>query len=240
MKNYKNKLATHKGRRGSGGGFSALPHEYFQSQEYARLSPRAVKLLIDMYCQYRGNNNGDLTATWSIMRRCGWTSKSQLKKALDELERTGWLLRTRQGSINAPTLYAVTFRGIDHCGGKLETGIKPDSKPLHLWRNPEYAIQRPPSRRRVKTMSPDLHTGDAAPLEGSIGPVSKFLLPRMEGRFVEFPWDFLPFDTGTFIDVYQGGCTHRCCGEREQDEPLPVLRSARHPGGNSEDDLSYA
>ena len=138
MKDYKKKFSTHKGRRGSGGSFAALPHEYFQSPQYARLSPRAVKLLIDVYCQYRGNNNGDLTATWSLMRPRGWTSKSQLQKALDELEQSGWLLRTRQGTINMPSLYAVTFRGIDPCEGKLDAGIKPHPTPLHLWRRPDY------------------------------------------------------------------------------------------------------
>lgn len=83
-----------KGRRSTSGSLSALPHAYFQSEQYARLSARAVKLLVDLSCQYRGKNNGDLTATWSIMRRAGWTSKSQLAKGLAEIESAGdWLIR---------------------------------------------------------------------------------------------------------------------------------------------------
>jgi len=45
-----------KGRR-SAPHYSQLIHAYFESPEYARLSPRAVKALIDLYCQYRGSNN---------------------------------------------------------------------------------------------------------------------------------------------------------------------------------------
>ena len=122
-----------KGRRDSGT-FSKLIHAYFQSPEFAGLSPRAVKALIDIYCQYRGNNNGDLCAAISIMKARGWRSKDQLSKALKELIEKGWLTITRQGGRNMATLYAVTFMPIDECHGKLD--VMPTSTPLHLWKRP--------------------------------------------------------------------------------------------------------
>ena len=73
-----------KGRRNHRG-FSMLFHDYFTSAEYAAVSPRAVKALLDIYCQFRGSNNGDLCAAWTIMSKRGWTSKDQLDKALREL-----------------------------------------------------------------------------------------------------------------------------------------------------------
>jgi hypothetical protein len=165
------------------GGFSALPHDIFQSSQYAALSPRAVKLLIDIYCQFRGTNNGDLSASWRFMQKRGWKSKSQLAKALAELDVTRWVLRTRQGDINKPTLYAVTFKGVDHCGGKLD--VPADPKPSHSWKYPETERAARLSGRRVKrekrplvvsleawsskegkTHRPALHTGHTAPHEG--------------------------------------------------------------------------
>lgn len=144
-----------KGRRTTRG-FSMLIHDYFRSPQYAALSARAVKALIDLYTQFRGNNNGDLCATWSIMRTLGWTSKDQLGKAIAELEECGWIIRTRQGpasrALNGrkpPTLYAVTFLGIDHCGGKLD--VQPNPAPSHLW----------------KTMCPPRPTGHVDPPHGA-------------------------------------------------------------------------
>ena len=195
-----------KGRRNRTGSFSALVHEYFQSPQWAALSHRAARLLIDVYCQYRGTNNGDLCASWSVMRKRGWRSKSQLRKALIELEAARWLLRTRQGDINKPTLYAVTFCGIDHCGGKLE--VQADPKPLHAWKYPDAVQAVKLSGRRVRTAKrtlidsiakwtskdlersgqekaahrPDLHTGEAPPHGGAKIALIRPDLPRTEGR----------------------------------------------------------
>lgn len=145
--------------KGSGKSFSMLIHAYWQSSEYAKLSPRAVKLLVDLLCQYRGANNGDLTTAWSVMQERGWRSKALLYKARLELERRGWILRTRQGGINAATLYALTFEGINDCRDsfgktKLDPGVRPDPKPLHLWQLPSYDnTPAEVSKRRVSRTS---------------------------------------------------------------------------------------
>ena len=120
-----------KGRRG-GHHFSMLVHAYFESQEYSLLSARAVKALIDIYCQFRGSNNGDLCATISVMRARGWRSKDQLAKAINELVNAGWLMVTKQGGRHTPTLFAVTFLPVNECGGKLD--VRPTTAPLHSWK----------------------------------------------------------------------------------------------------------
>lgn len=156
--------------RRDGSSFSQLPHVYFQSEQYAALSARAVKLLIDLYCQYRGKNNGDLTASWVVMKKRGWTSKSQLQKGLKELESRGWILKTRQGSIHKASLYAVTFQGIDYCSGKLDSGVMPDARPLLLWKFPGFDTPRAQSGRHIQRASarrPDLDTGQSAPQGGA-------------------------------------------------------------------------
>lgn len=129
-------MATRSKMKGRSNGlhYSQLIHAYFESPEYARLSPRAVKALIDLFCQYRGKNNGDLCATYSVMKKRGWRSNDQIRKAINELLETDWIMITRQGGRRKPTLYAVTFMAIDDCGGKLD--VKPTTTAPHTWKRP--------------------------------------------------------------------------------------------------------
>lgn len=129
-----------KGRRNSQS-YSQLIHAYFQSPEYAELSPRAVKALIDLFCQYRGGNNGDLCAAKSVMQKSGWRSNDCLSKALKELVDKGWLMITRQGGRHLASLYAVTFMPIDECGGKLD--VKATRLAPHLWKKSNQALAPP-------------------------------------------------------------------------------------------------
>ena len=117
------------------GSFVSLPHNVIRSQNFVSLSAHAVKLLIDLLSQYKGNNNGDLCATWTLMQRRGWKSKDTLNKALKELRLRDWLETTRQGGRHKPTLYAVTFIAIDSCGGKLD--VLATASPRGSWKKNE-------------------------------------------------------------------------------------------------------
>jgi len=108
-----------KGRREIGS-FIAVPHAVLECANYASLSPRAVKLFFDIYGQYKGNNNGDFTMAFSVMKNKGWRSKDQLNKARFELLQKGFIVQTRQGWNNHCSLYGVTLHPIDECGGKLD------------------------------------------------------------------------------------------------------------------------
>ena len=111
-----NSYAKAKGRR-ERGSFVALPHAVLLHPKFAKLSPRATKLLLDFLSQYRGNNNGEFGATYAAMRQRGWRSKSQLSKALDELRETGFVRITRQGGLHGCSKFAVTFFAIDEGKG---------------------------------------------------------------------------------------------------------------------------
>ena len=119
------------GRKESGS-FVMLPHTVLEHENYARRSHRAIRLLIDLYGQYRGNNNGDLCLAWTIMTKKGWKSKDQLHKAKKELLDSGWIIVTRQGGRNKCSLYAVTFKSIDYCNGKLD--VKETHAALGDWK----------------------------------------------------------------------------------------------------------
>ena len=150
-----------KGRR-SANSFLAMPHAVLNHPNFTGLSPRATKLLMDLASQYKGSNNGDLAAAWSIMSKRGWTSKDQLHKALQELLRRGWVVITRQGHRpRVASLYALTWLEIHECGGKLDRA--PTRKALGYWKagvNPEL----------VKTDRDPRRAGQVTPPHGSMEP----------------------------------------------------------------------
>ena len=168
--------------RKTGGSFLALPHAVLDSENFRTLSPRATKLLIDLAAQYRGANNGDLAATWTALRSRGWNSKDQIDKARLELLERGWIVVCKQGMRpRTPTLYALTWRGIDDCGGKLERAANP--VPLNYWRqghNPECS-QQPDAKRRIRFSDPR-QAGHTDPPGGAIAGENPDPLPRRAGH----------------------------------------------------------
>jgi hypothetical protein len=122
-----------KGRRDTGW-FFRMPVAVLDSPAYCGLSFKARALLFDLGAQYRGNNNGDLAAAWSVMKKRGWKSKDTLQRALLELLEVGMIELTRQGGLHCASLYAVTWLSIDECGGKLD--VKSTAVPTNLWKQP--------------------------------------------------------------------------------------------------------
>lgn len=98
--------------------FVMLRKDVIRSEQYANLSYKAVKLLVDVLEQFNGSNNGDLCITMSVMKKKGWVSSGTLHAAKNELVNKGWLELTRQGGRHKCSLYAVSLHPIDECGGK--------------------------------------------------------------------------------------------------------------------------
>lgn len=117
------------------GQFFPLPVDLIRSQSFSRLSPYAVKLLMDLIAQWNGYNNGDLCATWTLMKQRGWRSKETLNKALKELTARDFIVLTRQGGRHKASLYGFTCINIDECGGKLD--VQPGPKFKGRWRRHE-------------------------------------------------------------------------------------------------------
>ena len=100
--------------------FVMFPWDVLDHETFRTLSPRATKLVVDIAAQYRGNNNGDLSATLSLMRDRGWKSSDQLDKAKKELVGKDVIRVARQGGLNKCNLYALTWFPIDECNCKLD------------------------------------------------------------------------------------------------------------------------
>lgn len=108
-----------------GGQFAAIPHDVLNSRAYLSLGAYAVKLLFDLVVQFRGTNNGDLCASFSVMVGRGWKSKETLHNAKKQLLESGLVVETRKGMRpNKASLYAVTWHPLNECKGKLDMPIQ--------------------------------------------------------------------------------------------------------------------
>lgn len=153
------------------GSFIQLPHALIESPNWRAMSPYAVKLFIDLYGQYRGFNNGDFTAAWTVMKPKGWRSKATLQKALQELDWFGMIDLTRQGGLNRPSLYGVTFKPIDECKGKLDVpASRVSSRRWGTPVGPYPGVIRRCGRR--KTRSPAHAVGHPGPSSGAVPSVA--------------------------------------------------------------------
>ena len=133
-----------------------IPRMVVESFAFRNLSGNAVKLLMNLYVQYKGFNNGDLSAPFSTMQRMnGWKSKGTLSRAIKELIEAGLIEVSRQGGRHKCSLYAVTFKPIDDCKGKLD--IKATTAPVNLWKKHDTlpsieALQRQKAEREKKQL----------------------------------------------------------------------------------------
>ena len=100
--------------------FAGIPHAVMDHACYTTLSHKAARLLLDLAKQYNSVNNGDLSAAWSQLHERGWNSRDTLGRAIQELVDHSLILKTRQGGRNKCNLYALTWRAIDECKGKLD------------------------------------------------------------------------------------------------------------------------
>ncbi len=116
-------LSKSKGRRSSGT-FSLIPHAVMDSEDFRTLSGSALKVLFCLVRQYRGKNNGDLSATLGQVNEWGVSSTSTLSSVLKELEAHRLIVKTREGRFLKPggccALFALSWHPIDECDGKLE------------------------------------------------------------------------------------------------------------------------
>lgn len=104
--------------RGKDHSFLQLRHDLLRSRGFNGLSGNAVKVLLFLASQFNGRNNGDLSATETMVVAAGLCSGTTAAKALRELETTGFIVVTRHGHRRRCHLYALTWLPIDECPGK--------------------------------------------------------------------------------------------------------------------------
>lgn len=160
-----NKAFKNNAEKRGGGQFVAIRMDVIRSEAWAKTSVWGTRLIMDLAAQYRGNNNGDLCAAWSNMKKRGWKSRDTLDRAKKDLLDKKWIQVTRQGARKIPTLYALTFWGVDECNGKLDPGICPRNKPRDTWKignTPLDIIKEQAKKKAWRIKNTDTVTGAMA------------------------------------------------------------------------------
>ena len=163
-------------KRGGDRSYTAKPHNIFRPNfatntpsPAAVLSHKAAHLLDNLAAQYNGTNNGDLSAAPKIMQLFGWKSRGSINDALIELLALGFIELTRQGGRNKCNLYALTWRSIDECKGKLDVSStrvqsnlwklenqdKRDRRFVKAWEHMQAKLKTVPA---IRTNVPDIRT----------------------------------------------------------------------------------
>lgn len=104
------------------GGFLALPKLLMEQRDFRELSPSAIKVLLVLGSQFKGDNNGNLAATHSMLKQWGGMAEGTLAKALKELQARDLIVKTRdnrRGREGARcALFALAWEPINDCPGK--------------------------------------------------------------------------------------------------------------------------
>lgn len=132
-----------------GGAAFLIPLTLLRHPNFTRLSPWAMKLVMDLARQYSGFNNGYLCASRTLMKECGWGSNHTLQRAVEELEHYGIIIRTRQGGRNRATLHALSWRRIDDKPNN-PLDVAPTIKPTDDWKDDRPEFVRPVRGRKSK------------------------------------------------------------------------------------------
>jgi len=97
--------------RKSDGYWNPYPRAVFASKYFTRLSVMGQKLLIDLFTQFNGFNNGKLCASLGYLQReRGWgKSPETLARAIQELLDARFIRRTRERTRHRSAWYEITF-----------------------------------------------------------------------------------------------------------------------------------
>lgn len=124
-----------KGRQSGRTSFAGIPRQVMESEDFRSLSGNAIRLLLWLSYQYKGKNNGDLSATYKLAQRWGIGARETLVKALRELQEKNLIARTRQGKFTNPggrcSLYALNWLPVDECLGK-DLEVEPTTRPKRV------------------------------------------------------------------------------------------------------------
>lgn len=116
----------------------------FNSEAFKTLPGGALKLWVDLRTQYRGSNNGDISAALSILKHRGWNSTSKLQRAMAELLERRLIDRTRAGKAG-PNKMCSLFGFTDLAVARNEAKFIEGRQPTHA-----YATWQPSAMQKFR------------------------------------------------------------------------------------------
>lgn len=118
--------------------YAAIEHRVIDSDAYADLTFSARSLLVLITRQLSKDNNGRLQATYSYMRKYGF-SENTLGRAIKELISHGMIYRTRSGGYQqGAAQYAVTWLSL--C--KVRDGLFTQGFRSCAWRDWKASVEK--------------------------------------------------------------------------------------------------
>jgi hypothetical protein len=125
---------------GDRGGFAGIPRAVMRGPDYLGLNPSSAKLLLEFAYQVNGQNNGDLSAVWSLLKMRGFNSKQTIERSINELILKGLIVKTRNGASGGEgyrkaTLYALTWLAIcpvNDDGAMHKLDVESTNQPLRI------------------------------------------------------------------------------------------------------------
>jgi hypothetical protein len=140
------------------GRFIRIPIEILSSDTFInKLNAPEIKLLVDLLMQYYGDNNGNMSPCYTLMKKRGW-AKSSLHKAFNNLVHAGFIVVTRQGRKvrGYATLVAITWLPIDEPkpGKRYDDGIVPSKVSLGYWCKIKSSWKYQPERKDYNNSIP--------------------------------------------------------------------------------------
>lgn len=155
--------------------FIHIPEMVYDSIAFRSLPDAAARLFLDLRTQYTGGNNGRLRLTLSVLQKRGWTSKSKLERARDELLQRGLIRYTKKCGANI-FHHASLFAFCDISVAPSERDHIEACAPTHAYLNfcvPPQKGQNGPCRRGSAAPAEGERGVKTAPFEGERGIASK-------------------------------------------------------------------
>jgi len=114
------------------GQYVGLPYAMLRHSAFMALSSDAVRVLIQMHLGFHGMNNGQISFSTRQAMQCLQSGSERAKRALDQLQVTGFIVCHAQSSFTMKTKKAreweITFRPM------------PNGPPSHLWKKNNGSI----------------------------------------------------------------------------------------------------
>jgi len=90
--------------------FVALPYDMLNSSAFQNLSPKAVRIFIEIKRRYNGSNNGEISIGYAEAGKVAKCTKNTAGKAITELIEHGFIKRVKIGQFtcNLASTYSLT------------------------------------------------------------------------------------------------------------------------------------
>jgi hypothetical protein len=120
--------------------YFALPEFMFRPdpdfdgrRAFDAMSRTALRVLLFLFSQYKGRNNGDFSIAPKICADNGF-SRNTAREGVAELAYLGLVIETRRGGLNRSSLYGFTWLGLDEeVAYKFDDNIKASPEPMRCW-----------------------------------------------------------------------------------------------------------